>query len=277
MIIEKTYDEWVELAGQPVTAVRVVADWLGNIVTVVRVLHTTGVTGLLDGPAFRHIEQAYAGVASRVDGGATPAVAIGLHEVAVWAEHAADRDTVLAALADELQQVVYRMNMLGVDGVARFLAGGSENQPYWHVLRAHTAVLTVLTGSEADGEALHELCMDNWDDTAWNLRNLADDKRARTVTVRVAAGENTATVTLPHGAAEYKAGRVGGYLRLFWVADDEGDVVGNSPTWQGVGETLAKAYMYADPIVVVEYAEADSTGVATPVEDTEFTEDGQLY
>jgi hypothetical protein len=269
-IMDKGYDEWEELAETPARAARVVADWMADVLTVVRVLHAAGVTGLLDGPLYWHVEQAYTGVTAELsEGAATPATVLTMAELATWAERTGDREAVLTDLADEFGCYGLRfvLNQVSVNEGLRYLGSDAKGTPQGHIRQAHRAVLTLLTGSPEDAEALDDLWAENFEDTTWNREVLARQKRAASVIVTVAADGDTATVVLP-GGLDCKAGRVGGDSGLFWVADEMGDVIGRSPTWLGVGELLAKHYGYPPEAVELEYAEAELTGVATPVSDT---------
>lgn len=258
MITSKDYDGWRELAdADPVAAVRALADYAGDLVTLVRVVAgVKGLTRLADGApdgTLHHAERLYAGLVTRVttgrgNTGATPDV------LTRWTTDAvADRDKVLRTLADQFGQLLYVLNVVGDDLPGRDLAWSEEGKPYWHAERAHTAVLTVLTGNAEDGRRLHDLWSDCQEDTAWNLKTLAEQKRAESVIVTVAADGNTAKVVLP-GGLDCDAGRVA-ETGLFWVADEVGDVIGHDPAWPGIGRKLADHYRYPDnTVVLVEYA-----------------------
>jgi hypothetical protein len=279
-ITSKGYDEWkalagdgLELAGDAVAAMRAVVDYTTDILTVVRTVATvTGVATRValaegEGSVVWHTERAVAGMVPLVTGGTaesdvTPTM------LGEWLNLAhRDRDRFLEVLADEFGWLLYVANMVSAHDSIWSVTSDVEGRPYWHVQRAHIAVLTLLTGSEDDGERLHELWAGNQADTAHNRKVLAEEKRANSVIVTVAADGNTATVVLP-GGLDCEAGRVGDDSGLFWVADEMGDVIGHSPAWLGVGELLAKHYGYPPEAVELEYAETEPTGVATPVEDT---------
>lgn len=178
------------------------------------------------------------------------------HSHEEWVELAKDRDAALRALADELGHLLYVMNIVsgGPAEDLRQVAHSGEARPFWHVEQAHILLLTQLTGDPADGQRLHDLWSGTLEDTAWNQRILADQKRARRVLVTVAADGDTATIDLPDGPRCH-AGRVAD-SGLFWVADTLGTVIGHSSAWPGLGRVAANAYAVPHDIaVVVEYTQ----------------------
>lgn len=181
MITYGTYDEWRNLVTlDPVRAQRALADAAGDLVMVVRVLGSRpGLGRLCDssaGGTLCHAERAYAGLLTRVSGG-YGATAATFGTMTPWIMVAlADRHRVLIKLADEFARLLYLLNIIGQDLPGPSLASDAKGQPYWHVARAHIAVLTLLTGDAADGHRLHDLWADNMEDTAWNLRVLETEK-----------------------------------------------------------------------------------------------------
>jgi hypothetical protein len=166
----------------------------------------------------------------------------------------AGADAKLRALADALADVLRAANVASGEPGLETVANSAVGTLYWHVEQAHRLVLTrVSGGNRADGDRLHELWSDNLEDTSWNVQVLANEKRAASVVVSVAADGDTATITLP-GGADCEAGRIAG-SGVFWVADEVGEVIARAPAWPGVGRALADHYeLPSDTAVVVEYA-----------------------
>lgn len=260
MITEKTYDEWAQLGkGDPADSVAALRDLAADLVSVARELAQAGVFGPLGevGNASRAVQRStqavHAGIVATGVATADPVVGATPEVLATWRK--LDRDTALRDLADACAWLLYVMNIVGDNvppGVAS-LARQDDGLPYQYAVDAHRAVLTVLTGESNDAARMQQLWSENHEDTAWNLRQLVEQKRFESVRVVVAADGNTATVRLP-GGLDCEAGRVadGG---LFWVADEMGDVIGHAPAWDGIGRTLAGHYGYSSgTAVLVEYA-----------------------
>lgn len=266
MITEKTYDEWAELGkGDPADSVAALRDLAADLVSVVRELAQAGVFGPLGevGNAARAVlrsgQAVHAGIVATGVAVADPVVGVTPEVLTTW--RGLDRERALCDLADTYAWLLYVMNMVG-DNVPQgvtSLAQQSEGLPCQYAVDAHRAVLTVLTGEANDAARVHDLWSDNHESTAWNLRQLAEQKRGESVRVVVAADGNTATVRLP-GGLDCDAGR-GADGGLFWVTDEMGDVIGHAPAWDGIGRTLADHYGYRpSTAVLVEYAEDRAQG-----------------
>lgn len=264
MISDTSYSEWQDLAADPARAVRALTDWTADIATVMRAVaplyHRLG--GLADsreGHAFRHVERAHVGLAAHANSG-TARTVVTMNLLATWAS-LPDRDRLLRTLADELARLLFMLNVASGGPGMWWLASSEPDTPYWHVERAHIAVLTLLTGDHGDAVRLHDLWSDNHADTAWNLRVLADQKRAESVVMTVAADGNTATIALPDGR-EGTAGRVGAAVGTVWVNDTEtGTIVGHAPAWAEAGALLAARHGYHPNTtpVIVDYATDDTS------------------
>lgn len=261
----RTWDEWHALSeGDPGVSVRALADAAGDLRAMAETLVMAGVFGplgqygdaallVMDHAADVHIELLRTGIATgEPTDGATARVRD------EW--RAMDRDTALRELADEFGQLLYLLNMCGdnvPDGVP-VLSTQSPGSIYQHAIDGHVAALTMLTGNGKDARRLHDLWSDNFEATEHNLTVLVAEKRAESVVVVVAASGNTASVTLPDGTS-VAAGRVAD-SGVFWVADENGSVVGRSPAWPGIGRVAADWHGYGDAAVVVEYAADGARG-----------------
>lgn len=271
MISNRSHDDWQRLAvgntfnasevGDPVAAARALTDWAADILSVLRAVSVV-IPALADsseGSLFWHTERLHAGLATLVTGGVastnlTPDL------LAAWPLHAgAMRDaTVLRNLADEYGFLLYVLNMASGAKPLRSVAHSAQGLPYWHAEQAHIAVLTLLTGSAEDARAVHGYWSDNQEDTEWNLKVLAEDKRARSVVATVAADGDSAKFAMPDGT-ELDGGRMGDPSGVFWGADEMGDVVAHGSTWGEVASKLVEHGGYGvDTPVIVEYA-ADQT------------------
>lgn len=259
MITTRSNDEWHTLAGNPRDAGRALIDWVADISTMVRVVGSPdGVRELAydvaEGSALWHLDRLSFALLARVAGG-IPGTELTGTKVSRWFKARGDRDLVLRELSDELARLLYVLNIVSEVPGLTWAATSAQGLPYWHAERAFEALLTLLTGNEADGRRMRDMWSENQETTAWNLKMLAGEKRAASVLVAVAADGNTARVTLPGDGTLYEAGRVGGDSGLFWVTDEMGDVIGHAPAWLGVGRKLAEYYGLheTDAPVAVEY------------------------
>jgi hypothetical protein len=264
MITKRDHDAWRVLAlgdfwdhsvqADVVAATRALADWTADILTVLRAVAVfiPEVGDSKAGSLFWHAERLHAGLTTLVTGG-TASTDLTPDLLTTWERMSGENPRkVLTYLADEFGHVLYMLNVMSDSPYLRSVASESEGKPYWHAGKAHVAVLTLLTGSAEDGRAVHDYWSGNQEDTVHNLGMLAQDKRAASAIVTVAADGNTAMIELP-SLGELTAGRVanGG---LFWVADEVGTVVGHGSSWAEVGTLLATHYGHGDAPVIVEYA-----------------------
>lgn len=253
-------DEWTDKPTVPGTAaLRALTDYAADIVTVMRTLGSiTAISSLGKaghGSALWHGERVFAGLATRATGGRS-ASALTTDRVVAWATLAGiDSPRALSLLADEWGRLLSVLNMASSHPDLNWVATSSADSVYGHAEGAHTAVLTLLAGNGDDGRQLHELWSDNQETTEHNMRVLAEDKRAASVIVTVAADGDTATITMPRNAEQYTAGRVEGQ-DLLWVADSDGEVIGHRSAWTALGQLLIGQFFYpADTAVIVEYAD----------------------
>lgn len=183
MITRRSDDQWSELFHNREAVLRALTDWAADILTVIRM-----VPGLADltKPAGGHLYTGYwhaeqlCMVLIGNSTGSQAATELTPDLLAQVAE--ADRDVLLSELADEYAHMLYVLNRASGAPELNWLASSFRNTAYWHAERAHTAVLTLLSGSKADGRRLHELWSDNHQNTAYNLRLLAAEKRHESIT-----------------------------------------------------------------------------------------------
>lgn len=268
MVNERSFDDWREAVLRDAQqSVRDLTDWSADILTVLRLVTAAGVAGLMgvgtvDGETYMQAEHLHAALFSHQPYRYANTNLTTKTVVMDWMDVArSDRDKVLVALADEFARMLYVLNLVSAgDGLAR-LASDREGYPYHYAQRAHVAVLTLLTGSAVDGRRVHELWSSNSEDTAWNLAVVADEKRAASVVVTVAADGNGATVALPGDPTDYLVTRKAWDSALFEVRDEVGDVVGTALEFAALGTALAGHYrLKADVRVIVEKAKGHKEG-----------------
>lgn len=266
MITKKTHEDWQHLAtGDPwdtaikpdvVAAVRALTDWTADILTVMRAVavYIPAVGDSATGSLFWHAERVHAGLATLVTGG-TASTDLNPGLLTTWGQMPGENPRkALTYLADEFGYLLYVLNAVSGASELRGVASSSEGMPYWHAERAHVAVLTLLTGSAEDGQALHDHWSGNQEDTTWNLKLLAEDKRARSVVVTVAADGDTAKFLMPDGT-EQDGGHMGEPAGVLWGTDESGDVVAHGSCWSEVATKLIEHGGYGvDTPVIVEYA-----------------------
>lgn len=257
MIGSRSREDWEIVSRDPVQVVRSLADWVADILTVMRVVSSAaGLAGLADsrpGTAYYHAEQVRHWLVHRVTGGLT-GTDITPELVGRWVATSADRNQALTELADELADLLVVLNAASGGGSGLWtLAVGTEGGPYWHAGRAHMHVLGLLVGNIEDGYTLHELWSDNQEPTARNLPLLHQHKRTNALVITIAEDGNTATVTAPDGGVCH-AGRTGGG-GLYWVtAANSDDIIAHNPSWQGIAHQVIDYYNFpADTRVIVEY------------------------
>lgn len=252
-------DEWTELSRDGNAAVRALADWALDTVTVIRVVaglpDMSELTESKPDTVYWHAERLYVVLAAHTSAGTVTTLIP--DELTRWTARPINRDQLLRKLADRLGHLRSTLNTVSGSPGLSWLGSSTHGMPYWHAEKAHTAALTLLTGNPDDGRRLADMWVNNYEPTEYNQRLLTAEKRDESIIVTFAADGETATIRTPDGS-EHDVGRVMGG-GLFWVGGEKGNTeqdiaIGHHGAATALAHIVMDYHGYdADTPVIIEY------------------------